>query len=514
MENATAQPFTDRLISRTPWWAISIGLHAVLALVMVYVVALGSSADDEEAVVVHVAKKLRPLDEFDPPKDLPPTNKILDLKKTSEETVFRKTNEDRKVETRDEDFREMARGDDTSLVDKNPFKSRNPNSSIGLQGGGGGKFGTRIGGLNDRSRDGGGGPDTQGAVREALKWLARHQGSKGSWSVQGYSDRCGSVAKYPGRCIPNPGYGDYEVGVTGLALLAFLGAGYSHHSRDLWDGIRVGDVVRRGLEWLISQQDTDGCVGSREVHRHLYNHLIAALALCEAYGLTGSLLTRDAAQKSLDFTIAAQNPDRGWRYVSRQGENDTSVTGWGAMVLKSAEISGLSVPRTAYDGIRTWLDLVTSSDYYRVGYDRRDTGTVYDEHNKRFNGHEALTAIGMMARIFMDRNRGDARLAGGAQLLLRDLPKWDGNDIDFYYWYNGSLAMFQFDGPSGTGWLRWNGAMKEAVVHHQNVNAGCKTGSWEPIDRWSCEGGRVYSTALNCLTLEVYYRYANVFGAR
>ena len=39
-------------------------------------------------------------------------------------------------------------------------------------------------------------------------------------------------------------------------------------------------------------------------------------------------------------------------------------------------------------------------------------------------------------------------------------------------------------------------------------------GSWEPIDRWGGEGGRVYATAINALTLEVYYRYANVFGTR
>ena len=28
------------------------------------------------------------------------------------------------------------------------------------------------------------------------------------------------------------------------------------------------------------------------------------------------------------------------------------------------------------------------------------------------------------------------------------------------------------------------------------------------------EGGRVYCTAINALTLEVYYRYANVFGTK
>ena len=96
---------------------------------------------------------------------------------------------------------------------------------------------------------------------------------------------------------------------------------------------------------------------------------------------------------------------------------------------------------------------------------------------------------------------------------MKDLPKWEGYDIDFYYWYYASLALFQYDGPKGTFWLQWNERMKDTLVPNQNTKStGCKVGSWEPVSRWSCEGGRVYATAVNALTLEVYYRYANVFG--
>jgi hypothetical protein len=34
------------------------------------------------------------------------------------------------------------------------------------------------------------------------------------------------------------------------------------------------------------------------------------------------------------------------------------------------------------------------------------------------------------------------------------------------------------------------------------------------VDRWGFEGSRVYATAINALTLEVYYRYANVFNPK
>jgi hypothetical protein len=39
-------------------------------------------------------------------------------------------------------------------------------------------------------------------------------------------------------------------------------------------------------------------------------------------------------------------------------------------------------------------------------------------------------------------------------------------------------------------------------------------GSWDPVGAWGRDGGRVYSTALCALILEVYYRYNNVPGAR
>jgi len=34
------------------------------------------------------------------------------------------------------------------------------------------------------------------------------------------------------------------------------------------------------------------------------------------------------------------------------------------------------------------------------------------------------------------------------------------------------------------------------------------------VDPWGTQGGRVYSTALNALTLEVFYRYTSVIGRR
>jgi hypothetical protein len=357
----------------------------------------------------------------------------------------------------------------------------------------------------------GGSPATEEAVHAGLRWLARHQKSDGRWDSDGFVAECGRVTE--GTC-GGPGYPEFDTGNTGLALLAFLGAGYTHLSKDTYDGICFGTVVKKGIQWLQANQDAEGCVGGKSGSKYMYNHSIASLALCEAYGLTGSGLFKDNAQNSINFLIAAQNPYKAWRYTAKSRDNDSSVTGWCVMALKSAEISGLSVPRGGYEGTKAWFDEVTSEDY-RVGYTAKGTGqVVVAGKNENFSNHEALTAIAIMGRIFIDKNRNDPRLKGGADLLVRDLPVWDGAKIDFYYWYYASLALFQLDGPSGPFWKAWNENMKNSLVNNQKkTSEGCLSGSWDPIDRWGFEGGRVYAVAINVLTLEVYYRYENVFGS-
>ena len=54
--------------------------------------------------------------------------------------------------------------------------------------------------------------------------------------------------------------------------------------------------------------------------------------------------------------------------------------------------------------------------------------------------------------------------------------------------------------------------MKKTLCDNQR-KGGDEDGSWDPkVDRWGFAGGRVYTTAINVLTLEIYYRYAKVFG--
>ena len=67
---------------------------------------------------------------------------------------------------------------------------------------------------------------------------------------------------------------------------------------------------------------------------------------------------------------------------------------------------------------------------------------------------------------------------------------------------------------SGRYWDRWQRQLLPAIVHHQRTD-GDEVGSWDPqVDPWGDVGGRVYATAINTLSLEVYYRYDKIFGSR
>lgn len=161
---------------------------------------------------------------------------------------------------------------------------------------------------------------------------------------------------------------------------------------------------------------------------------------------------------------------------------------------------------------------MTSESSYDVGYTAKGTGKVYVmDKNENWAGHETLTAVGMLCRMFIEKDKADKALEGGAKLLSKGLPEYDTAKkveipIDYYYWYYATQAMYQFDGPAGKYWTGWNDAMKKALLAGQkDKNAGCLSGSWDAsVDRWGFEGGRVYATALNALTLETYYRYPRV----
>ncbi len=524
-------------LSHAPWWLVSAGIHVVLVLTaMLIYVEKAIAIEDNEIIISRSSEQPTLVKELDRPRD-PWERKGIPKEETSaapteEKAIFfPEAKPSNRNESNDNEAYQQMKGDSKDYLsyikgEGGGFRGRtsglNPGQydvmGVGRGAGGGGRYGGRFGGKEDLVADGGGTKGTESAVLEALKWLARHQSADGSWSADHFSDAC-----VTGKCSGG-GVNSYDTGLTGLSLLAFLGAGYSHLSKDEFRDpampsrwLKFGDVCKKAVRWLMEHQDPEGCIGERG-EKYMYNHAIAALAISEAYEMTAAPMLKHHAQKAIDFLVAAQNPGKGWRYRAKCGDNDTSVTGWCVMALKSAESAGLDFPRSCYDGAIAWLNEATEDGgYYPVGYTHKAQGkTIIPGKNENFDGHHAMAAVSVMSRIFMNKNKKEPAL-NAVLLLTGDLPKWGpGSTTDFYYWYYASLAVFQYDGPKGPMWGKWNEPMKNALVPNQKTKKdNCENGSWDPKDeRWGCEGGRVYMTAIGAMTLEVYYRYKNVFGTK
>ncbi len=333
---------------------------------------------------------------------------------------------------------------------------------------------------------------TRQSIDAGLTWLAKNQDKSGFWDA----DQHGGGALF-------------NIGVTGLATMAFLGAGYGKKGVH-----KYAANVTNGLKALVRAQEKDGCIGPRSSQSFIYNHCIATTALCETLFITKDPRYRAAAKKAVEFIESARNQYLAWRYMPRGGENDTSVSAWAIIALTSARSAGLAVDDANFVGARTWVEKMTDQKTGRVGYNYPGGGAARPEGMQdRFPGErtEAMTAAGLMIRAFSGSfNPKSHVVIQGANRCNVLAPAWntENGSIDMYYWYFGTLAMFQI---GGAHWRDWSHRLAAAAGTGQRDD-GVYAGSWDPAGPWGNDGGRVYATAVMTMSLEVVNRFDRVFS--
>jgi hypothetical protein len=360
------------------------------------------------------------------------------------------------------------------------------------------------------------------AVAAALDWLARHQSPNGEWDACAFDSQCKL-----NRC-QGPGESTFTRGTTALALLCFLGAGETPSQ-----GVHK-ECVARGLVALRSVMNTDGFLGDHEPgapppgtgYKHggwtgswrhsngvMYNQAIGTAALCEAFMLTGDPDLRIAAEKTATFTLKVRVAETAWGdTLPADGQLDTSVTGWCVWALAVARASRIELPNAdaAITNALRWIEQQTDPQSGRTGYDGRGGAPARtNEMMQKYpaDRSEAPTSVAIAIRAFAGRLAvSDEPMRRSADLVAKRVPKWDADagTIDFYYWFWGAMAMRQCPGVPQEDWLR---AMRNAVAENQITDKKRdEFGSWEPIDPWSAQGGRIYSTAMCCMALESCWR--------
>jgi hypothetical protein len=337
----------------------------------------------------------------------------------------------------------------------------------------------------------GGSLESEKAVENSLKWLAKVQQPEGNWSSHQYGG--GAAQKDPHGHDRKDGGKFADSGVTGLALLAFMGAGYTAN-----DG-EYAEHVDRGLKWLMLQQRSDGYLGGTATYYdQMYCHAIATFALAEACGMQDDAerspeLLR-AVRLGVDFIVHRQSADGGWRY--KKGDyGDMSMFGWQLMALKSADIAGVKVTPEVWNLMIAFLKKRSLGENSGLAAYRLEEAIPTP----------AMTAEALFCKQMIGIRRTNPACQEAVAYLRKHLPKITA--YDEYYWYYGTLAMFQYGDEA---WNEWNNAQRDLLIRLQQTS-GPNAGSWDPKGKWAGIGGRIYSTALSTLILEVYYRYLPLY---
>jgi hypothetical protein len=388
-------------------------------------------------------------------------------------------------------------------------------SSIGGMGGSylGNQFAGRSAGTKQKMlNEQGGNSVSEAKVALGLEWLALHQNQDGRWSLHEFNQHAREQPRPSGnvfRCNCEAGTAQRnDIAATAFGLLPFLAAGITHkagkHSQKDYT-----KTVEGAINWLISKQSRDGSYSG-----DMYAHGLAAIAMCEAYGLTSDPRIKMSAQRALNFIVYAQdNSGGGWRYGPKPADGgDTSVTGWELMALKSGQMAGLSVPKSTLKLAERFLDSVETPE---KGASRAERGGTFAYRP----GQEptiTMTSVGLLCRQYSGIGPKNPALQNGVKKLREQPPSKNHN---IYYLYYATQVMHHMQGES---WRYWNegrdadgkqvhSGIRNFLISKQDKGTTPQRphqiGSWE-----GSQGGRVMATSLSLLCLEVYYRHLPLYG--
>ena len=272
----------------------------------------------------------------------------------------------------------------------------------------------------------------------------------------------------PRRALHWVGAADAPGAATGLALLPFLGRGYTHETRGPYK-----QRVYAAVNWLLAHQKPTGDLSVTGGQTQTYSHAIATIALCEAYAMTHDKRLEMPARAGLHVIVKGQDQQTGgWRYVYRAPGGDTSVFGWQLTALETGRKAGLGPPQATFDLAKKWLEGVSHGDSkglfsYRPLQEPADT----------------MTAVGLLGTQYLGARRDDPRLPEGTRFLMSQLPELNRRNI--YYWYYATQAMHNMPGAD---WVRWNDAIRKVLLQTQTRGAVSPPEAGTPPGRYQTHG--------------------------
>ncbi len=305
------------------------------------------------------------------------------------------------------------------------------------------------------------GTDLTRARSEGLAWLAAAQEPDGSWA--------------PGRW---GGQERHAVALTGAALLAFL--------EDDAAARTYAGAVGKAAQALLRAQGGAGRFGPPG-EQALYNHGIATAALLSLYAHSGNPALRSPLGRAVTHICAAERADGGWGYDPGGADPaNAALTVWQVHALARATDAGWEEARAPLERGLAWMRGLVDGQG-RLGY--RASGDFPC-------GHETLTAMGAFGLAGPSLTAAERARWGDS---LRAISVSQGREVDYYRWFFLTRALPAVEENAGAS-RPWVAELQKMLVDAQ-VREGPLAGSWEPADRWSAAGGRVFATAFAALAL-------------
>jgi len=272
----------------------------------------------------------------------------------------------------------------------------------------------------------------------------------------------------------------HNVAVTAFALLAFMSQGH------LPGQGFYGPEVAKGARFLVASARPDGyLVGPRG--GNMYGHGMGTLALAELWGMTGDLEIRPVLERAVDLIVRCQAREGGWRYEPNPSGADISVTIMQVMALRAAKNGGLHVP----DGT-----LKRAIEYINRCRDEKSGGYTYQPGSREPG--VARTAAGIC--VLQLSGLYDAQEIAKAVEYLEKT-----GDEKRHYWYGLYYTAHAMHQVGGKKWEEWYTRIRDKLLAKQTP-----AGSWSGMG--SDDGvGPAYTAAIAVIVLSVPLNYLPIF---
>ncbi len=370
-------------------------------------------------------------------------------------------------------------------------------------------FGARMNQTGSVAKYGGRhGAATQKAVRRVLRWLKKTQHKDGYWPAKG--DPLSPTQRVPA--------------MTALATLTYLANGKTPTDE------KYGDTIEASIAFLVDAVDMESGFTKVGIKAgSVYENALVCYALAEAYGMTKISSLKPVVTKMIGSIVDNQRKGGSWSYhYNPSKHSDTSVAGWHLQALKAAIASGIVV-----DGMKECIQKGNTLLIEGILTEGDKAGIAYYQPEEKAAARVSMGAVSALClqllgegrhnkvKVAYNRIKSDFSDPAKSKKLYgyyekgKTFAPWGHPSYNWYY-----QSQVVFNRLEMTFWRKWNTKiLYELLTKNQTVEKITNDeGKEVEIGYWpsgiSGAYGDYYTTCLNALTLQVYYRNLPTMGKK